>query len=60
MPLQRAAQGHAEILCRFSRLSTDLAGEIAEIDINPLIVFERGKGAIAVDCLMRRRGSREN
>jgi acetate---CoA ligase (ADP-forming) len=50
----------AEILCRFSRLSTDLADEIAEIDINPLIVFESGKGAVAVDCLMRRKDRREN
>jgi acyl-CoA synthetase (NDP forming) len=50
----------AALLCRFSRLSTDLADEIAEIDINPLIVFERGKGAVAVDCLMTRRDRGEN
>ena len=42
----------AGILCRFSQLSIDLADEISEIDINPLIVFEKGKGAVALDCLM--------
>ncbi|MSP39547.1 MAG: acetyl-CoA synthetase [Deltaproteobacteria bacterium] len=42
----------AEILCRFSRLAIDLADEIAEVDINPLMVFEKGKGAVALDCLM--------
>ena len=42
----------AEILCRFSRLSMDFVDEIAEIEINPLIVFEKGKGAVAVDCLI--------
>jgi acetate---CoA ligase (ADP-forming) len=42
----------AEILCRFSRLSMDFVDEIAEIEINPLIVFETGRGAVAVDCLI--------
>ena len=50
----------SEILCRFSRLSMDLADEIAEIDINPLMVFEKGKGAVALDCLMTRRDRRED
>jgi acetate---CoA ligase (ADP-forming) len=50
----------AGILCRFSQLSIDLADEISEIDINPLIVFESGKGAVAVDCLMRRKDRHEN
>jgi acetyltransferase len=44
----------AEILYRFSRLALDVADEIAEIDINPLRLFEQGKGAIALDCLMTR------
>lgn len=31
------------------------AGEIAELDINPLIVREEGKGVIAVDSLIRKK-----
>jgi acyl-CoA synthetase (NDP forming) len=41
-----------EILLRFSQLSLDWGDEMSEIDINPLIVLEKGKGAVAVDCLM--------
>jgi hypothetical protein len=41
-----------EILLRFSQLSLDLGDEIREIDINPLMVLEKGKGAVAVDCLV--------
>ena len=44
-----------EILLRFSQLSLDLRDEIREIDINPLMVLEKGKGAVAVDCLMARK-----
>jgi acetyltransferase len=44
-----------EILLRFSRLCMDLTDDIAEIDINPLLVLEKGKGAVAVDCLMTRK-----
>jgi hypothetical protein len=44
-----------EILLRFSQLSFDLGDEITEIDINPLMVLEKGKGAVAVDCLMTRK-----
>jgi len=42
----------AEILRRFSRLALDIGDQIGEIDINPLRVFEKGKGAVALDCLM--------
>ena len=38
----------AETLLRVSQLVTDFP-EIAELDINPLIVFERGKGVVGVD-----------
>jgi hypothetical protein len=31
-----------------------LADEITTIDINPLIVLEKGRGTVAVDCLMTR------
>jgi len=40
------------ILSRFSRLCLDLRDEVAEIDINPLLVFEQGQGAKVVDCLI--------
>jgi len=43
-----------DIALRFSRLCLDLKDDIAEIDINPLMVFENGKGAKVVDCLMTR------
>jgi len=38
-----------ECLERLSQLVTDF-GEIAELDINPLLVFEEGKGAKVVDA----------
>lgn len=44
-----------EIVLRFSQLCLDLKDEIEEIDINPLLVFDNGKGAKVVDCLMTRR-----
>ena len=44
----------AQILCRFSRLALDIGDQIGEIDINPLRVFEKGKGAVALDCLITR------
>jgi acetyltransferase len=37
---------------RFSRLCLDLQDDVAEIDINPLLVFDRGAGACVVDCLV--------
>ncbi len=42
---------HAAIvdaLCRVSQLVTDFP-EIAELDINPLVVYEEGRGAVALD-----------
>src|SRR6266540_2838857 len=43
-----------DIALRFSQLSLDLKDDIAETDINPLMVFENGKRAKVVDCLMTR------
>jgi acyl-CoA synthetase (NDP forming) len=40
------------IVMRFAQLCLDLRDEVAEIDINPLLVFERGQGAQVVDCLI--------
>ena len=40
-----------ELLERLSQLCCDL-NEIQEIDINPLMVYEKGKGAHVVDARM--------
>ncbi len=45
-------QAIVECLLRLSQLVTDFP-QIMELDINPLVVGEAGKGAIAVDCRMR-------
>ncbi|CAN5757151.1 acetate--CoA ligase [soil metagenome] len=39
-----------DILLKFSQLCLDLKDEVAEIDINPLLVYE--DGALVVDCLV--------
>ncbi len=41
-----------DILGRFSQLCIDLRDVVSEIDINPLLVFDRGDGARVVDCLI--------
>ncbi len=43
-----------EAIERLSWLAVDFADRITEVDINPLVVHERGGGAIAVDALMVR------
>lgn len=42
--------GLADIVCRLSALAADFAGEITEIDVNPLICSARG--IVAVDALV--------
>ncbi len=42
----------ANVLIAFSQLVLDLKDDVREIDINPLVVFEQGKGAKALDCLI--------
>jgi len=49
-PADRAAL--VDVLQRISAL-VELVPEIVELDLNPVIVFERGAGAIAVDARMR-------
>jgi acetyltransferase len=46
-----------DTLGRFSRLCLDLRDEVAEIDINPLLVFEAGQGVRVVDCLIVPKGA---
>nr|MBA2454756.1 acetate--CoA ligase family protein [Chloroflexia bacterium] len=40
------------LLGGFSQLCVDLKDDVAEIDINPLLVFDKGLGARVVDCLI--------
>jgi len=41
-----------DVLGRFSQLCLDLRDDVSEIDINPLLVFDEGKGACVLDCLI--------
>ena len=41
-----------DVLVAVSRLGADAGGAIRELDINPLIVLEPGRGALAVDALV--------
>lgn len=45
-------EGIADVLTSLSRLSLDLQEYISEIDINPLIVYPKGKGMKVVDALI--------
>lgn len=38
------------ILLRFSKLIMDFEKDIVDIDINPIFVYEKGKGCIAIDA----------
>lgn len=40
-----------ETILRVQRMSLELVDEIAELDINPLVVLPRGQGAVALDAL---------
>lgn len=41
-----------DAILKLSRLAEDLGDTISEVDINPLLVFEKGRGAKAVDALV--------
>ncbi|MEV0051138.1 acetate--CoA ligase family protein [Saccharopolyspora shandongensis] len=41
----------ADVVARLSWLAHDLADDIAELDVNPLLLDHVGKGVVAVDCL---------
>ncbi|MFJ7206931.1 acetate--CoA ligase family protein [Streptomyces sp. NPDC098789] len=40
-----------EVILRVQRMALELGGELAELDINPLMVLPRGQGAVALDAL---------
>ncbi|GAB3301292.1 acetate--CoA ligase family protein [Parasphingorhabdus pacifica] len=41
----------ADAVSRLSWLAHDLASDVAELDVNPLLLDARGGGVVAVDCL---------
>jgi acyl-CoA synthetase (NDP forming) len=43
----------AEAIVRLSALAVDLQNEVAELDVNPLVVFPQGRGVKAVDALIK-------
>jgi acyl-CoA synthetase (NDP forming) len=45
----------ADAIVRVSALATDLEAELAELDVNPLFVMDKGKGVKAADALIRPR-----
>jgi len=51
-------QAIIDTLLKLSNLSTDLGEDISEIDINPLIVLEKGEGVKAADALIVLRENR--
>jgi acyl-CoA synthetase (NDP forming) len=63
-PLLAGARGRApadvdalaDAIVKLSALAVDLEDHVAELDINPLFVFERGKGVKAADALIRPKG----
>lgn len=40
-----------DVVLRVQRMALELGDQLAELDINPLVVLERGKGVVALDAL---------
>ena len=47
----------ADLMMRLSQLASDHDDTIAEIDLNPVIVYPRGEGVSVVDALIVKRGA---
>jgi acetyltransferase len=45
-------EGIVDVLIKVSRLAVDLGDVLSEIDINPLMVLDKGKGVKAADALV--------
>ncbi|MER6434871.1 acetate--CoA ligase family protein [Streptomyces sp. NPDC001185] len=41
-----------EVVLRIQRMALELGDDIAELDVNPLMVLPRGQGAVALDALV--------
>lgn len=55
--IQRAdMEAIVDALMKVSDIAVNLKEEIKEIDINPFMVFEKGKGAMVIDATIVRRG----
>ena len=52
--LRRIARRHGILVAALSRFAADHADQIAEIDLNPVIVHPRGQGLSIVDALILR------
>ena len=48
----------AEAIVRLSALAVDLKDHLAELDINPLFVMDKGHGVVAADALIKPRGGK--
>jgi acyl-CoA synthetase (NDP forming) len=48
-----------DVLMRFQRLALEVGDQIAELDVNPLLVLPAGRGVVAVDALVLGRAPRE-
>jgi acetate---CoA ligase (ADP-forming) len=48
----------ADAILRLSALATDLSGEVAELDVNPLFVLPARFGVKAADALIKPKGER--
>lgn len=46
-----------DVLLKVSNLACDLRDYLVEIDVNPILVHEKGKGVTAVDCLFKLKGT---
>ncbi|MBL1081949.1 acetate--CoA ligase family protein [Streptomyces actinomycinicus] len=44
--------GLVEVILRVQRMALELGPQLAELDINPLMVLPRGQGAVALDALV--------
>jgi hypothetical protein len=47
----------AGAIASLSRLASELEDDIAEVDLNPVMVLPRGRGVVAVDALVTLRGT---
>ncbi|ORT58726.1 acetate--CoA ligase family protein [Streptomyces sp. CB03238] len=47
----RDVEALVEVVLRVQRMALELGDQLSELDINPLMVLERGQGAVALDAM---------